>query len=212
MLCCHNTAPRDDRVKMAASGVRVTGGRLGGRRLRTPADGARPTSDRVRESLFTRLGDLEGTTVLDLYAGTGVLGAEAVSRGAERAVFVEREARCVAVLEQNLKRLGLEQRTQVMPTDVVRALRQLGTRRERFDLVLLDPPYASEEVPRALQALCDSGVLLPGATVVVEHHRRHPVPDQQGLRPCDTREYGDTAITRLSALERAEDQGGSRAP
>jgi 16S rRNA (guanine(966)-N(2))-methyltransferase RsmD len=158
----------------------------------------------VRESLFTRLGDLEGTTVLDLYAGTGVLGAEAVSRGAERAVFVERAARCVAVLEDNLKRLDLEDRICVMASDVVRALRQLGRRGERFDLVLLDPPYGSDELPRALQALCDSGVLLPGATVVVEHHRRHPVPSVPGLRACDTREYGETAITRLLAVETGE--------
>ena len=176
--------------------------------MRTPAEGARPTSDRVRESLFTRLGDLEGTTVLDLYAGTGVLGAEAMSRGAESAVFVERALRCVAVLEENLKRLGLESHTRVIASDVVRALRQLGRRGASFDLVLLDPPYRSDELPRALQALCESGVLLPGATVVVEHHRRHPVPKVSGLTACDTREYGDTAITRLLAAESGDEKGG----
>jgi len=184
---------------MARTGVRVTGGRLGGRRLRSPAEGARPTSDRVREALFTRLGDLAGTTVLDLYAGTGVLGAEALSRDAKFAVFVECAPRCVAVLKRNLKSLGLEQQTQVLAMDAARAVRQLGRSGEHFDLVLLDPPYASDEIPRALEALCASGVLAPGATVVVEHHRRHAVPVVPGLGAPDIREYGETAITRLVA-------------
>jgi 16S rRNA (guanine966-N2)-methyltransferase len=193
---------------MAASGVRVTGGRLGGRRLHAPAAGVRPTSDRVRESLFTRLGDLEGTTVLDLYAGTGVLGAEAMSRGATEVVFVERAARCVSVLKENLKRLGLDAHARVIAADAVRALHQLGRRGETFDLVLLDPPYAAEEVPRALEALCASGILASGATVVVEHHRRHPVPIVPGLKALDSREYGDTVITRLLADPSGRENGG----
>ncbi len=184
---------------MTSTGVRVTGGRLGGRRLRTPSQGARPTSDRVRESLFTRLGDVRGTTVLDLYAGTGALGVEAASRGATALVFVERAPRCVAVLKQNLRTLGLDGLSQVVAADATRAIRQLGKRGERFDLVLMDPPYASDEVPRALQALVASGMLAPGATGVVEHHRRHPVPVVPGLAPVDARVYGDTAITRLVA-------------
>lgn len=184
---------------MTSTGVRVTGGRLCGRRLRAPSQGARPTSDRVRESLFTRLGDVQGTVVLDLYAGTGVLGVEAASRGAAALVFVERAPRCVAVLKQNLRTLGLEVVSQVVAADATRAIRQLGKRGERFDLVLMDPPYASDEVPRALEALVESGVLVPGAMVVVEHHRRHPVPAAPGLVALDAREYGDTTITRLVA-------------
>lgn len=184
---------------MAATGVRVTGGRLRGRRLRAPTRGTRPTSDRVRESLFTRLGDLGGTAVLDLYAGTGVLGVEAASRGASTLVFVERAPHCAAVLKDNLRRLGLEMCSRVLVEDAAHAVRGLGRRGDRFDLVLLDPPYASDELPRVLEALVGSGVLAPGATLVVEHHRRHLVPIVAGLVALDAREYGDTVVTRLVA-------------
>lgn len=188
-------------MTMAASGVRVTGGRLRGRRLRAPSHGTRPTSDRVRESLFTRLGDLRGIAVLDLYAGTGVLGVEALSRGATSVVFVERAPRCVAVLKRNLRALALEGVTRVIASDVSRALRQLARGGERFDLVLLDPPYEADEAPGVLEALVGCGILAPAATLVVEHHRRHPVPTVRGLEVLDSREYGDTVVTRLVAAE-----------
>jgi 16S rRNA (guanine966-N2)-methyltransferase len=155
----------------------------------------------VRESLFTRLGDLRGTAVLDLYAGTGVLGVEALSRGATSVVFVERAPRCVAVLRRNLRTLGLEGATRVIASDVSHALRLLARRGERFDLVLMDPPYEADEAPRVLEALADCGILGPGATLVVEHHRRHPVPTVPGLAALDSREYGDTVVTRLVAAE-----------
>ena len=125
---------------MGATGLRVTGGRLGGRRLRAPTRGARPTSDRVREALFARLGDLRGTTVLDLYAGSGVLGVEAASRGAGCIVFVERAAGCLATLRANLRAVGLDDSCRVLRADVPDAVRRLGRLGARFDLVLLDPP------------------------------------------------------------------------
>lgn len=172
----------------------------------------RPTSDRVRESLFARLGDLRGTRVLDLYAGTGALGAEAASRGAESVVFVERVPRCVSVLRDNLSRLGLDRMTRVLPEDATRALRRLGREGARFDLVLLDPPYASDEVARTLAVLVQAAVLAEGATVVVEHHRRHPVAEPGGLTTLDTRRHGDTVITRLIAASLGTETGGSRSP
>lgn len=184
---------------MTSRGLRVTGGRLGGRRLRTPARGVRPTSDRVREALFARLGDLSGTTVLDLYAGSGVLGVEALSRGAERVVFVERDKRAVQVLRENLSRLGVSERGQVIAGDAPATVRRLARSGERFELVLLDPPYASDEAGRALEALGRCGVLAPGAMVVIEHGRRHPVSAVAGLTTLDERRYGESQITRLSA-------------
>ena len=131
--------------------MRVTGGRLGGRRLRARRSGTRPTADRVRVALFARLGDLDGARVLDLYAGTGALGIEALSRGAREVVFIERAARSLAVLRANLASLGLDDRTPASsPATRSAASSDSDARRVRFDLVLLDPPYAAGEVGRAL--------------------------------------------------------------
>ena len=121
--------------------LRVTGGRLTGRRLRSLRGGLRPTSDRVREALFARLGALPGVRVLDLYAGTGALGIEALSRGARSAVFVEREGRTRAVLRGNLGDLGVDAVARVVAGDAPRAVAALGRNGARFDLVLIDPPY-----------------------------------------------------------------------
>lgn len=186
---------------MAARGVRVTGGRLAGRRLRAPARGVRPTSDRVRESLFARLGDLGGTAVLDLYAGTGVLGVEALSRGAESLVCVEKAASTLAVLRANLAALGLADAVRVVAGDVSRAVRRLGAEGARFDLVLADPPYASDELRRALEALAEARVLAPHGVLVVEHGRRHPVPEVAGWKALEEWPYGDTRVTRLALVE-----------
>ncbi len=123
--------------------MRVIAGHLGGRRLGAPPGRTtRPTSDRVREALFSMLGGLDGLAVLDLFAGSGALGIEALSRGARRAVFVERDAGALAALRANLAALGLEeQRAQVRAGDALRALRAAAARAETYDLVFLDPPY-----------------------------------------------------------------------
>ena len=177
--------------------LRVTGGRLGGRRLRAPSRGVRPTADRVREAVFARLGDLEGAAVLDLYAGSGALGVEAASRGAASVVFVERAPATRAVLRANLDALGLGD-SQVIAADAARAVAQLGREGRRFDLVLVDPPWASGEAARALEALVAAGVLAPQALVVVEHGRRHSLPVVRGLAVRDERRYGETLVTRLA--------------
>jgi 16S rRNA (guanine(966)-N(2))-methyltransferase RsmD len=191
-------------------GVRVTGGRLLGRRLRSAPAGTRPSSDRVRVALFARLGDLEGARVLDLYAGTGTLGIEALSRGAEAVVFSERAPRSLAVLRENVQALGLEAQARILAGDAVRTIARLGREGARFDLVLLDPPYAAGEVGRALEALVAARLLVPGAVVVVESGRRHPVPAVEGLAALDERRYGDTLITRLAAAA-PDGSGGSAA-
>ena len=181
--------------------LRVTGGRLRGRRFRIPRGGVRPTSDRVREALFGRLSDLDGVSVLDLYAGSGALGIEAISRGATAAVFVERAVRIVAALRENLVALELEQLARVEPGDVPRVVNRLGRAKERFDLVLVDPPYASNEPTRALEALVNSGILGPDAMVVLERAKRHPSPQVLGLSMIDERRYGDTVVARYVAGE-----------
>jgi 16S rRNA (guanine966-N2)-methyltransferase len=159
----------------------------------------------VRESLFARL-DVEGAVVLDLYAGSGALGCEALSRGAAAAVFVERSARPLALLRTNLRALGLEARSEVRSGEACRVVGRLAREGRRFHLALLDPPYASGELERALRALRDAGILAPGGLVVMESSRRHPVPIVEGFRVQDQRRYGDTLVTRLRP-EPAEDAG-----
>jgi 16S rRNA (guanine966-N2)-methyltransferase len=147
----------------------------------------RPTADRVREALFSMLSDVAGARVLDLYAGSGALGIEALSRGAASAVFVERDPRAAAVIERNLQSLGLEQT--VLRKDV---LRFLGGAEGPFDLVLCDPPYDS--VPRIAGPLAERlpALLAEGARTVTESDKRRPLELPFPL--LAERTYGDTRI------------------
>ena len=176
--------------------MRVVGGDLRSRRLARPPEGVRPTSDRVREALFGKLGDLDGFRVLDLFAGTGALAIEALSRGAEAAVLVERAASSLDVIRANLDVLGLAGRAQVIRGDVAKIVRRLAGA-EVFDLVLLDPPYESESVSSTLEALVAANLLAKQATVVVESSKRHSLEPVPGLSLVDERSYGDTRLTWL---------------
>jgi 16S rRNA (guanine966-N2)-methyltransferase len=178
--------------------MRVIAGRFGGRRLIAPrGSGTRPTADRVREALFSMLGPLEGANVLDLFAGTGALGIEALSRGAAAAVFVERERSALCALRANLAAIGLQEaggpQVQVRSRDALVALAEAIARGERYDLVFLDPPYAQAQAlgPRLAQAL--PRLLWPGGAVVVEADRRAPLAIDLPVRR--QRRYGDTSIT-----------------
>jgi 16S rRNA (guanine(966)-N(2))-methyltransferase RsmD len=176
--------------------VRVISGRFGGRWLKAPRGEktTRPTSDRVREACFSMLGDLDGTVALDLFAGTGALGIEALSRGAERAVFVERDAAALRVLRVNLDTLGLaDPQAEVRAGDALSALRAAREADETYDLVFVDPPYnRAGELEGELGPLLP-GLLVPGARVVVESDRRAPL--RLALAVERERRYGDTVIT-----------------
>ncbi|MBW2243186.1 MAG: 16S rRNA (guanine(966)-N(2))-methyltransferase RsmD [Deltaproteobacteria bacterium] len=175
--------------------MRVTGGELAGRRVEMPRRGeVRPTSDRVRESLFMRLGSQQGRRVLDLFAGSGALGIEALSRGADSVVFVDRNAVCGAAVRANLEALGLEERGKVVRSPAQAALRRFARRGDCFQLILVDPPYASGEAVEALQAIATSGLLDPAGTLVLETDRRHDPGSVDGLRRVDERRYGDTLL------------------
>lgn len=184
--------------------MRVTGGNLRGRRIRVPPGaGVRPTSDRVRESLFGRLGDLDGVRVLDLFAGSGALGIEALSRGASEAVFVERSDAVAAVLRANLEGLGLGERAQLLRADAAAGVRRLARQEDRFELALLDPPYRdAAALEQALRALVSSGILAPRATVMVEASKHAPPMAVEGLTLVDERRYGDTVLHRFEPVER----------
>jgi 16S rRNA (guanine966-N2)-methyltransferase len=175
--------------------VRVIAGSLGGRRLRAPRGArTRPTADRVREAVFAMLEPVAGARVLDLYAGSGALGIEALSRGAASAVFVERDGRALAVLRANLTAFGLlPGGAEVRGGEALLALRSARERGETYDLIFIDPPY--EKAPQLVQAL-SAGVpplLAPGGRVVLESDRRAPL--ELGLPPLRQRSYGDTLIT-----------------
>jgi 16S rRNA (guanine966-N2)-methyltransferase len=172
--------------------VRVVAGLYGGRRLvAPPGDATRPTSDRVREALFSVLGrSVEDTRVLDLYAGSGALGIEALSRGASSAVFVDRAQGAITAIRANLEALGIE--ADVRRMQAATALRTAASRGEAYDLVFLDPPYRrsadlGQELSDALGAL-----LAPGARVISESDRRERL--ELAIPLTDERRYGDTVI------------------
>jgi len=172
--------------------VRVIAGTHGGRRLiAPPGDTTRPTSDRVREALFSVLGpSVQGAHVLDLFAGSGALGIEALSRGAATAVFVDRAPKAVEAIRANLAALGIEADVRLMEARAW--LRTASARAEAYDLVFLDPPYRrAGELGRELsEGLCT--VLASAARVVTESDRRDPL--ELGLPLSDERRYGDTVI------------------
>jgi 16S rRNA (guanine966-N2)-methyltransferase len=173
--------------------MRIVGGRWGGRVLRAPHGAAtRPTSDKVREAIFNILPDVEGMQVLDMFAGSGALGIEALSRGAGHATFIDSAKPALAVVRQNLKDLGLEDRATVLAGDAV----TLGARHEPaspWQLVFVDPPYRSDLAVRAVQTLAH---LAPDAVIVIEHDRRNAPPDALGsLLRTDQRRYGDTLVS-----------------
>jgi 16S rRNA (guanine966-N2)-methyltransferase len=174
--------------------VRVIAGRYGGRRLQAPKGRAtRPTSEKVREAIYAMLGDVEGARVLDLFAGTGAMGIEALSRGAREAVFVESARAAGDALEANLETLGLTgEQAQLRRERAEEALGRARKRKETYDLILIDPPYgrALELGPRLAAAL--PGLLAPGARVVLERDRR--VTLDLGLALEKERRYGDTTI------------------
>jgi 16S rRNA (guanine966-N2)-methyltransferase len=178
--------------------MRVTAGAERGRKLRAPRGAnTRPTGAKVREAIFNILGPLSPDQALDLYAGTGALGIEALSRGASHATFVERDARALAALHRNLREFELSSRARVMDCSVAVALQRLSTEKaQKFSWVFVDPPYAAGEVEPVLALLSGGKVLDNGAVVIVEHDRRNVPPDHVGaLEMVDRRYYGDTGLS-----------------
>ena len=173
--------------------MRVVAGLHGGRRLEAPpGEETRPTSDRVREALFSILGArVEGARVLDLFAGSGALGIEALSRGAAEATFVDRSPAAIRVVRANLAALGLE--AEVVRADARAAVRTARAAARQYDLLFLDPPYrlAGRLAPVLAEAV--EGLLAPGGSVVTESDRRAPLP-LETVPLIDERRYGDTLI------------------
>jgi 16S rRNA (guanine966-N2)-methyltransferase len=176
--------------------MRVIGGVAGGLTLKgPPRSGVRPTSDRVREAIFEVLAARQApmARVLDLYSGTGAMGIEALSRGAEHCDFVEADPRACDVIRENLSRTHLADRGRLLPLPVARAT---GRLQGPYDLVVADPPYEYDRAEAEVAAVIDAGLLASGGRVVIEHSRRHPWPQTLGgLERCFDRRYGDTNVS-----------------
>ena len=182
--------------------VRVGGGQVRGRVLKVArGSAARPSSGRVRSALFSMLASrVTGASVLDLYAGTGALGIEALSRGAAHVDFVEQGGPECAALRANLESLGFARQARVHRMTVDRALASLtlglskGDPSGPYDLVLMDPPYAQDDLATVLEKV--EPLVAEGGTIVAEHDRRHALPPTAGgLERVTERTYGDTVLT-----------------
>jgi 16S rRNA (guanine(966)-N(2))-methyltransferase RsmD len=184
--------------------MRITGGELKGRRIAGKGLGLvsshgvlRASSSKTRESVFNILaGRVEGSAFLDLYSGTGAVGAEAMSRKAAAVYFVEAERRRALAIEELLKGCGCRDRAKVVNSDALGFIEKAERQGALFDIVFLDPPYRTGELARVLPALGRGAVLSEGALVLAEHESKAALPDEAGvLRKKKTYKYGDTSLT-----------------
>lgn len=180
--------------------MRVIGGTAGGRRLAAPrGDRVRPTADRVKEALFSilssLLGSFAGARVLDIFAGSGNLGIEALSRGCSEAVFIDNHRDSAAVIRRNLAQLGFDSRSRVIVKEALAALQLLAESHPPFRIVLLDPPYRVGLAARVLDQLAQSALVTEETVVVAECASDEHLPTEFGpLREFDRRIYGDTTL------------------
>jgi 16S rRNA (guanine966-N2)-methyltransferase len=178
--------------------MRISAGEHRGRRLSSPKGSkTRPTSDLLRQAIFNVLGPaIRGVRVLDLFAGTGALGLEALSRGAAAATFVERDRRALSSLHANIREMDFTSRARVLAGDVLAVLSQLNAAGEQFDCVLVDPPYASDLGPRALEVLAPGLILSENAVLVLQAFHKSEFPERVGvLSQFWHRRYGESRVT-----------------
>jgi 16S rRNA (guanine(966)-N(2))-methyltransferase RsmD len=182
--------------------MRIIGGELGGRRLKSiQRPGLRPTTDRVRESMFNMLAariDFDERSVLDLFAGTGALGIEALSRGAAMCLFVERDRRAAGVIAENVASLGLDERATVTTGD---AMKFLASTTDRYDLIFADPPYAATIFQQLVREVFSGEVLSPDGLFVLEHGGTlSVVVAGTGAEVVVEKSFGDTGVTVLGRV------------
>lgn len=178
--------------------MRVISGSAKGRALKAvPGMSTRPTTDKVKEAIFSMIGPyFDGGQVLDLFAGTGGLGIEALSRGMSRAVFIDVEKKSVDTVLHNVQAAGLKEQAEIFRNDAVRALKALAKRERQFELVFLDPPYKMKAIAELIAAMEDQGLLASQAVIVVEHDAEDVLAEMIGGMEQQRRaEYGDTAVT-----------------
>ena len=178
--------------------MRITGGRVRGRKIYAPkSEKIRMTSDRVRESLFDILPSMEGALFLDIFAGTGSVGIEALSRGSAWVVFIEKEPLHAVELKKNLNLCGFEESSEVIVSAAERGIRILSARRRQFDVVFADPPYNRGLATGTIDLLGGTSLISRDGVLVVEHSFREDIVADNELILTDQRRYGDTVISFL---------------
>lgn len=199
--------------------MRIISGKYKGRIIKMPK-GIRPTQDKVRKALFDILGDIDGLSFLELFAGSGAVGFEAVSQGAKEVVFVEKDKRCIERIKENLcvigllrypecsvsskRRFGMPKqhpksyyiRHRVIALDVFRALKQLNQKKERFDIIFLDPPYYKGLAKKSLLKLSTYDILKPNGVICIQHYKKEFIPEEiSNLRLFKRKTYGETLLS-----------------
>ena len=180
--------------------IRIIGGELKGRKLATvPGQHTRPTADRVRESIFNILGDrVLNALVLDLFAGTGAMGIEALSRGAESVLFADADKRALTALEKNVNACSLQRRAKIVKWNILKNLKITTASRHTFNLVFIDPPYNKNLIQPTLSNLDQSQCMANGACVTIEHSTQEAIPEnEKRFKISDQRRYGKTLVSFL---------------
>jgi 16S rRNA (guanine966-N2)-methyltransferase len=198
--------------------MRISGGLAKGRRIATkklfsksPKDEElRPTSSKVREALFDILRDkIEGASFVDLYAGTGTVGLESLSRGAAKAVLVEPNMLRAKAIKENAAKLGFNEKVTVVEKRAQEFVKKTSAEKKRFDIFFIDPPYFSEEIVKILPMVGEKGLLNDKGTVIVEHFSKIKLPESVGeLRMIRSYRYGDTTLTIYTKKKETEKIGG----
>lgn len=178
--------------------MRIISGEMRGFKLKAPKGmDTRPTSDKVKESLFSIMGYIESSSeVLDLYSGSGNIGLEFLSRGAESACFIDTDAKAISTIKDNIEKCKVSDRATVYKNDVSRAMEMLANRSKKFDYIFMDPPYKSGLVEKTIDKVAELDLLKDGGLLIAEHERGLVLEDSVGsMKKVDNRRYGDTEIT-----------------
>lgn len=182
--------------------MKVVSGISKGRRLKGSKAGIRPTSEKVKEALFDIFGErVRGAIFLDLYAGTGAIGIEALSRGAEKSIFVESDSSLRRIIRENVSSLGFKEKAEVIGQNAEKFIKRAIRKGERFDIIFLDPPYHTGEMEKILRILSKGDVLNEDGVLVAEHFKKKSLPEKVGpLRLLKEYRYGDTVLSLFTSL------------
>jgi 16S rRNA (guanine966-N2)-methyltransferase len=178
--------------------MRIIGGEAKGRRLGAPKGcRIRPTADRIKEALFNLLQPISGKSFLDLYAGSGSVGLEALSRGVARVVFIEKNPALVHLINKNLQECGFDAPFATLAMDVRHGLKQLANRQAQFDILFADPPYEKMLIDETIRLIGESSLVSGNGLIVLQHSFREPIHNANSFELFDQRRYGDTILSFL---------------
>lgn len=185
------------KILLGGLGVRVISGSARGLKLNTPGDDrVRPTTDRVKESMFNIVQDwVYDSQVLDLFAGSGALGIEALSRGASQAVFCDNSLDSIKIIKSNIEKARLADRSQIVSGDFKRCLRDMEAKNQSFDMIFVDPPYYEGLFEEVLDTIRSCKILKKDGIVIVEHDAKRPIGQVEGLEVYKEKKYGITMLT-----------------